>query len=183
MILLDHREVDGLLELAGKLREIRPRHGDEIGARRGGEPQDGRSEPHPAVRRGGDQKFLRLERGDDALHRGARQIHALRDLAEAQARRFVFERAQDRRRARDHLHLALRLSPGWDFATPLSLKVRPADGLHCRPRPYPHSGAYSCCLVHRFDTGSPACGTADAAELKGTPGTTWSARSRSKSIS
>ena len=170
VILLDHGEIDGLLEFAGELREIRPRHRDEIGARRGGEPQDGRAEPHPAVRRGGDQEFLCFERGDDALHGGARQVHALRDLPKAQARRFVLQRAQDRGGARDHLHLALRLS----LALRLVVDSPPrADCLHSSSSPLPRSVRFLL-PDFRFDTGSPPCGTADAAKLNATPGATWS---------
>ena len=92
------------------MAEERPGDGDEIGARRGGEPQDGRTKPDAAVGRGGDQEFFGLERGDDALHCGARETDPLGDLSEAQAVGLVFEGAQDRRRARDHLHLAVGLA-------------------------------------------------------------------------
>ena len=107
MILLDHGEVDRLLEFVRQLHQERPRYRHEIGARRGGEAQDGRPKPHPAVGRRRDQKFLRRERGHDALHRRARKIHALRDLPETQAVRLVLERMQDRRGPRNHLHLGL----------------------------------------------------------------------------
>ena len=83
MIFLTDGEIDGLLEFAGKLHEKRPRHGDEIGARRSGQPQDGRPEPHPAIRRRGDQEFFGFQRRDDALHGGPREVHPLRNLAEA----------------------------------------------------------------------------------------------------
>ena len=85
----------------------RPRQRDEIAAHRSGEPQDGRPQPHASVRRGGDHQLLGFERGDDALHGRAREFHALRDLAEAEAGVLVLERAQDRGGARDDLHLAL----------------------------------------------------------------------------
>ena len=69
--------------------------------------QDRRTEPHPAVRRRRDHKFLRRQRADNALHRRTRQIDALRDLAEAQAVRFIFKDTQDGGGARDHLDLTL----------------------------------------------------------------------------
>ena len=67
------------------------------------------------VGRGRDQQLLGGERGNDALHGRARKFDPLRDLAEAQARRLLLERAQDRRGAGDHLHLALFLHLGLLF--------------------------------------------------------------------
>src|SRR6185312_2350620 len=43
---------------------------------------------------------------DDPLHGRAREVHPLRDLAEAQPHVLVLERGQDGRGARDHLDLA-----------------------------------------------------------------------------
>ena len=86
--------------------EERPRQRDEIAAHRRREPQDRRAEPHAAVGRRRDHQLFGFERRDDALHGRARQIYALRDLSEAQAGVFVFQRAQDGRGARDHLDLA-----------------------------------------------------------------------------
>src|SRR5712691_3266614 len=109
VILLDGGEVDGLVELVRRLDQERRRERDAVGARRGRKPQDGRPEPDAAGGRCGDQKLLRRQRGDDALHGRARQLHALRNLPEAQAGRLLLERAQNGRRARDDLDLALLL--------------------------------------------------------------------------
>src|SRR5712691_11490671 len=107
VILLDDGEVDGFAELVRKPHQERTRERDEVGARGGREPQDGRAEADAAARRRRDQELLRRQRGDDALHGRARERNALRDLAEAQARGLLLERAQDRRRPRDDLDLAL----------------------------------------------------------------------------
>ncbi len=88
MIAADNGKIDGLLQFGREPDQKRPRRGDEVGARRGGQPQDGRAEPHPAVRRGRNQEFFGRERGDDALHRRARELYPLRNLAEAQPVRF-----------------------------------------------------------------------------------------------
>ena len=48
------------------------------------QPRELRPETVAAARRGRDYQRLRLERGDDAMYRGARQLDATRDLREAQ---------------------------------------------------------------------------------------------------
>src|SRR6185437_14728198 len=107
MVLLHRRQIDGLLQIARQLFKMRPRQGDEVAAYGGGEPQDGGAEADSSVRRCGDDQLLALQRGDDALHGRAREVHALGDLAEAEPRVLFFEGAQDRRGARDDLHLTL----------------------------------------------------------------------------
>src|ERR1700691_6387452 len=110
MILLDGGKVDGLPEFMRELNEERPRDGDEIGARRSSKPQDGRSKSHTTIRRGRNQKLLGFERGNNALYGRTRQSDPLRDLAKAQACRLLFQRAQDRCRPGNDLHLALALA-------------------------------------------------------------------------
>jgi hypothetical protein len=105
MVALDDGEVDGLAQLGRQLDQERPRQRREIGADRGGEAQDGRPEPHPPHRRGGNQELFGFQRRDNTLHRRAREPDTLRDLAEAQAQRLVLERAQNRRSAGNDLHL------------------------------------------------------------------------------
>src|ERR1700733_10158188 len=110
MILLDGSKVDGLPQLGRELHEKGPRDGNEVGARRSSKPQDGRSEPHPTVRRDRNQKLLGFERANNALYGRTRQSDPLRDLTEAQAGRLLLEGTQDRCRAGNDLHLALALA-------------------------------------------------------------------------
>src|SRR5439155_3136175 len=121
MVALDGREIDGLLQLVRQRNQKRPRDRDEISARRGRQTLDRRPEPHAALGRRRDQELLGLERRDDTLYRRPRQVHALRDLAEAQPRGLVLQRAQDRRRPRDHLDLTSGLGEALVHWTPGSL--------------------------------------------------------------
>ncbi len=145
VVLLDGRKIDGLLELVRELNEERPGDGHEVGARRGGEAENRRSEPHPSVGRGGDEKFFSFQRANNALHGRTRKSHALRNLTEAQTGRLLLERAQDRRRPRNDLHLALALS----LAVCCSC---------ARLHPSPPFGLQSCSSL-RLDTGLPPSGT------------------------
>ena len=165
MVLPDGGEVDGLAQFVRELDQERPRERDEIGAHRGRQPQDGRAEPHPSGRRGGDQQLLGRQRGDDALHGRARQRDPLRNLAEAQARPAAPRaRAGSRRRAR---------SPGPGSCPDPSLGS-------CRSR---FSRCLATCLVAhpliRFDQITVQKTPTGNKEARAA----WSRRSRSKSTS
>ena len=164
LILLHGRQIDGLVQFLAQPLQERPRQRGEVAAHGGRQPQDGRPEPHAPVRRRRDHQLFGFERRDDALHGRAREVHALRDLAEAEAGVFVFQRAQDGGRARDHLHLALVVG---DVAVHRQLDT----GGTARP---------PCMMVHV----SPICGTGLSTKKFGqrVRRRQWSRRSRSKSI-
>ena len=75
----------------------------ELPARGGRKPRELRPETVAAARRGRDYQRLRLERGDDAMYRGARQLDATRDLREGSTPGRGLERAQDIGGASDDL--------------------------------------------------------------------------------
>ena len=106
MIFFHRRQIDRFFKFGRQPFEQRTRQRDEVAAHRGGEPHDGGPEADAAVRRRRDHQLFSLQRGDDALHGGARQTYPLRNLSEAESGILIFERAQDGGGARDHLHLA-----------------------------------------------------------------------------
>src|SRR5262245_15654485 len=194
MILLDGGEIDGLVELVGEPDQERTRQRHEIGARGGGKPQDGGAEAYPPRGRRRDQELFRRKRGDDALHGRARQRDALRDLSEAQARRLLLERAQDRRGAGDDLDLALVVRP-WltrrlgrvaAGAALVVVAARPAPLLHVGSSQHPIEATGPTGRARRnllagspIDTLQPEYGTENRGGEQ--PRTAWLGRSRSKS--
>src|SRR5262245_43846912 len=94
------------MQLLGKPLEKRTRQCDEIAAHRGSKSKNRGSEPYAPVRRRCNDKLFGLERRYDTLYRGPREIHLLRDLAEAEPGILLFECAQNGGRTRDYLDLA-----------------------------------------------------------------------------
>ena len=103
-VLARHRKVNRLAQFVGEFRDERARDFQKIRTHRARKPEQARAEHHPPRGRGRDDEFLRMERRDDALHRGARKARALGDLTEAEARSVLLQRAQNGGGAGDHLH-------------------------------------------------------------------------------
>ncbi len=78
--------------------------------------QQRRTQAQPACAAAAHQLGV-VERGDDALHRGARQIHRLRDFAQAHTAGMLSQRVKNVCRAGDHLDTArfFILAAGWKF--------------------------------------------------------------------
>src|SRR4029453_10646462 len=92
------------MQLLGKPLQKRTRQCDEIAAPRRTKSKNRGSEPHAPVRCRCNDKLFGFGRRDNALHRGPREIHLLRDLAEAKPGIFLLECAQNGGRTGDHLH-------------------------------------------------------------------------------
>src|SRR4029453_18060253 len=93
------------MQLLGKPLQKRTRQCDEIAAPRRTKSKNRGSEPHAPVRCRCNDKLFGFERRDNALYCGPREIHLLRDLAEAKPGIFLLECAQNGGRTGDHLYL------------------------------------------------------------------------------
>ena len=103
-VLARHRKVHRLAQFVREFGDERSRDFQKIRAHRARQPQQAGAEHHAPRGRGRDDEFLRMERRDDALHRGAREARALGDLTKAEARSVLLQRAQNGGGAGDHLH-------------------------------------------------------------------------------
>src|SRR5215510_1578818 len=169
MVLLYRRKVDGLVQFLRQALKERACHRDKVAAHGRREPQDRGPEPHAAVWRRCDDKLFRFECRNDALHGRAREVHALRNLAKAQAAVFLFQCAQNGGRPRNHLHLAFFVGH---------------QTIHYVSHPQNMPVFKSPCIVGHD---SPKSDTAKSEKMKqavwSRRGNAWSRRSRSRSIS